>query len=135
MIRFATATDFPAIDVFDPFAGNRAGEIAEGRMLVAEDAGEPVAYVSWLPGGFIGRDYISFLCVRPDRRRRGLALALLRAVEERIGSGRLFVSTEEDNEAMLALLPRECWINAGAVAGANEGNHAEVFFYKDLGAS
>lgn len=25
--------------------------------------------------------------------------------------------------------------NAGVVAGANEGNRAEVFFYKDLGAA
>jgi GNAT superfamily N-acetyltransferase len=132
MIRPATAADFAAIDAFDPFAGDRAREIAEGRMLVAEEADQPVAYVSWLPAGFVGRDYVTFLCVRPDRRRQGLALALLHAVERQIGSGRLFVSTEEDNAAMLALLPREGWTVAGAVAGANEGDRAEVFFYKDL---
>jgi len=132
MIRPAGASDFAAIDAFDPFAGDRIREIEEGRMLVADDAGEPVAYVSWLPAGFVGRDFVTFLCVRPGRRRMGLAVELLRAVERRIASGRLFVSTEEDNVAMLALLPREGWTNAGAVAGANEGDRAEVFFYKDL---
>jgi ribosomal protein S18 acetylase RimI-like enzyme len=132
MIRPAVGADFAAIDAFDQFAGDRAREIAEKRMLVADEAGEAVGYVSWLPAGFVGRDYITFVCVRPDRRRRGLALALLRSAEVRIGRGRLFVSTEEDNTAMLALLPREGWTTAGAVAGANEGNRAEVFFFKDL---
>jgi hypothetical protein len=55
--------------------------------------------------------------------------------EARIGSGRLFISTEEDNTAMQALLPREGWTLAGSVAGANTGNRAEVFFYKDLGGA
>ncbi len=135
MIRPAVAADFAQIEAFDPFAGDRAREIAEGRMLVADEGGEPVGYVSWVPAGFVGRDYITFLCVRPDRRRWGLALALLRAVEQRTKRGRLFVSTEEDSPAMLALLPREGWTNAGAVAGANEGGNAEVLFYKDLPAA
>ena len=132
MIRPAVAADFAAVDGFDPFAGDRAREITESRMLVAEETGEPIAYLSWLPSGFVGRDYVTFLCVRPDRRRLGLGVALLRAIEAHIGLGRLFVSTEEDNSTMLALLPREGWTNAGTVMGANEGGRAEVFFYKDL---
>lgn len=135
MIRPAVAGDFAAIDEFDPFAGDRSREIAESRMLVAEAGHEVVGYVSWLPAGFVGRDYITFLCVRPDQRRQGLAGALLRAVEQRIGQGRVFISTEEDNGTMLALLPAAGWTRAGAVEGANEGNRAEVFFWKDLPAA
>jgi GNAT superfamily N-acetyltransferase len=131
MIRRAEAEDFSQIDSFDPFAGDRRREIAEGRMLVADLGEGPVAYASWAPQGFVGRDYITFVCVRPDRRRQGLARSMLHAVEKMIPAGRLFVSTEEDNAPMLALLPREGWKNAGSVAGANEGNRAEVFFYKD----
>lgn len=134
VMRLASLNDFAAIDAFDPFAGDRALEIADERMLVAEEGSNVVGYVSWAPAGFIGRDYVTFLCVRPDQRRRGLALTLLRAVEERLAQGRLFISTEEDNEAMLALLPREDWLHAGVVAGANDGDRAEVFFYKDLPA-
>ncbi len=133
MIRPATVADLAAIDAFDPFAGDRAREAAEGRLFVAEAVGGAVAgYVAWLPAGFVGRDYVTFLAVHPDHRRRGVARTLLRAVERRVGVGRLFVSTEEDNAAMLALLPREGWAHAGAVAGANDGDRAEVFFYKDL---
>jgi GNAT superfamily N-acetyltransferase len=132
MIRSAVLSDFAAIDAFDPFAGDRAREIAENRMLVVSEHDEPTAYVSWLPAGFVGRDYVTFLCVREDRRRAGLAAELLRSVEARVGSGRLFISTEEDNGAMLTLLRRLGWTEAGAVKGANEGERAEIFFYKDL---
>jgi len=56
----------------------------------------------------------------------------LDAGQRAIGIGRLFISTEADNQAMLALLPRQGWTHAGAVEGANENSQAEVFFYKDL---
>lgn len=127
MIRPAVAGDFAAVDEFDPFAGDRAREIVDGRMLVAEVDSRVVGYGSWAPAGFVGRDYITFLCIHPEHRRRGLALVLLRAVEAKVGTGRLFISTEEDNGAMLALLVRGEWTDAGAVAGTNEGNRAEVF--------
>src|SRR5687767_15247517 len=45
------------------FGGDRAREIAEHRMLVAEVQGEVAGYISWLPAGFLGCDFISFLCV------------------------------------------------------------------------
>ena len=134
MIRPAVAADFAAIDAFDPFAGDRSREIAEGRMLVAEREGQVAGFISWLPGGFIERDFISFLCVGPAHRRLGLAVTLIHAVEARIGTGRLFISTEADNTVMLTLLPAQGWTNAGTVAGVNEGGGAEVFFYKDLPA-
>ncbi|OQW43428.1 MAG: hypothetical protein A4S12_04910 [Proteobacteria bacterium SG_bin5] len=123
--------DFTAIDMFDIFAGDRHAEIVDNRLLVAEIDGHVVGYVSWLPGGFVGRDYITFLNVDPSHERRGIGRALLQAAEAAIGAGRVFVSTEDDNHAMLALLRVEGWIHAGAVAGANAGDRAEMFFYKD----
>jgi len=136
MIRAASPEDFSAIDAFDPFAGDRAEEIADGRMLVLEDPLESsvVGYVSWVRKGFVGHDYITFLCVAETRRRRGRATELLRAAETAIGPGRIFISTEEDNDAMLALLRREDWNFAGSVAGTNLNGMAELFFFKDLEA-
>lgn len=132
IIREASSYDLAQINAFDPFAGDRRAEIERGRMLVIQAGGKIIAYISWMPGGFVGRDYITFLCVHPDHRRRGFAVALLKAIERSIGNGRLFVSTEDDNTAMLALLSLHGWTNAGAISGANEQNRAEVFFYKDL---
>lgn len=46
VIRAALPEVFNAVDAFDPFAGDRARGIEEGRMLVAEVGGELVGYVS-----------------------------------------------------------------------------------------
>jgi len=136
MIRAAVPEDFAAIDAFDPFAGDRTQEIADGRILVLEDqvAGSVVGYVSWARKGFVGRDYITFLCVEGTCRRHGLATALLRAAVAAVGPGRTFISTEEDNHPMLALQRREGWNFAGSVAGPNLNGVAEQFFFKDLDA-
>ncbi len=131
MIRPALLTDLPAINTFDIFAGSRLLEIVDNHMLVAEIDGEVVGYAAWVPRGFVGHDYITYLGVAPSHQRRGIGSTLLQAVEATIGSDRVFVSTQEDNHTMLAFLPVEGWVDAGAVAGAHKGDRAEVFFYKD----
>jgi len=47
MIRSANVSDIPQIDALDPFAGDRAREIAEHRLFVIEKANAIVGYVSW----------------------------------------------------------------------------------------
>ena len=131
-IRRAASSDFAAIDAFDPFAGDRAIEIVEGRMLGAEIEGELAGYVSWLPRGFVGRDLIAYLCVEQTFRRQGVARALLDATVTTLPPGRIFISTEADNTPMLTLLATGGWHRAGAVEGANERGQAEVFFYLDV---
>ena len=131
MIRRSLLTDLAAINAFDIFAGNRLLEIADDHMLVAEVDSKIVGYISWVPQGFVGHDYITHLGVELTHQRRGLGRALLRAAEAEIGTGRLFASTDENNAAMLALLPIERWHPAGSVARVNEGDRAELFFYKD----
>ena len=132
MIRAAIDSDFRSIDTFDIFAGDRQREIREARMIVFERGDEILGYLSWVPAGFVGRDYITYLCVRPDARREGIASQLVEAAEKQFAGARLFISTDDDNDGMLSFLGRKGWTNAGAVEGANDGNRAEVFFYKDL---
>lgn len=132
IIRPALPSDVTTIDAFDSFAGDRAREASEGRMLVAEVERALVAYVSWAPAGLVGRDYITFLCVDALFRRTGLGAALLRVATTVIGAGRLYISTEEDNAPMLTLLSRERWIAAGAITDINTNGAAERFFYKDI---
>lgn len=133
MIRIGTSKDFEAIDAFDPFGGDRREELAGGRVLVAEVEGRVVGYVTFSGAGFIGRPFVHFLAVAGEYRRRGIGTALLRAVRERVGGGRVFVSTEEGNAGMKRLLEREGWTAAGCVAGVNEDGSGECFFYCDGG--
>lgn len=101
-------------------------------MLVAEIEGVPAGYLSWQPNGFIGRDFIAYLCVSERYRRQHVASALISRAVAIIGPGRVFISTETDNTAMLTLLERSGWIRAGAVEGVNASGQAEVFFYQDV---
>ena len=131
MIRLALVTDLQAINAFDIFAGNRLLEVVDNHMFVSETDNQVVGYVSWLPKGFIGHNFISYLGVDPRCQRRGHGRALLHAAQAAIGSGRIYVSADENNSTMLAFLPVEGWTFAGQVAGVHEHDRAELFFYKD----
>jgi len=133
MVRSGLLTDFEAIDAFDPFAGDRREELAHDRCLVAEDGRSVVGYLTYSSAGFIGRPFIHFLAVAQDYRRRGIATELLAAAEAKVGSGRLFISTEENNRNMLALLAKFGWTPAGCVQGVNRNGSAECFFFRDIG--
>ena len=132
MIREGTPDDFAALDAFDPFGGDRREELAGGRVLVAEDGGRVAGYLTFSRAGFIGRPFVHFLAVAPEVRRRGIARGLLRAAAERVGPGRLFISTEEGNAPMLRLLEREGWTAAGCVRNVNDDGSAECFFYREV---
>ena len=110
VVRQAETGDLTAVEVFDPFLGDRAREIAEARMLVAEVESELAGYVSWQPKGFIGRDFIAYLCVLDRYRRQHIARALICRAVAIIGPGRVYISTESGNTAMLTLLERSGWV-------------------------
>ena len=132
MIREGTTDDFAAIDAFDPFAGDRRLELARGEVLVAENGGRVVGFVTFSRSGFIGRPFVHFLAVTPALRRRGIASGLLRAVAARVGPSRLFISTEEGNAPMWRLLERDGWTAAGCVRNVNDDGSAECFFYREV---
>ncbi len=134
-IRPGVAADTPAIAAFDRFAGDRAREIAEGRLIVAEQDGALAGYVAFAPFGFNGCDFISYLCVADGYRRRGVGRALIGAAEAALHDPRIFISTEADNDVMRDLLAGAGWTYAGAVTGANDSGAAELFFYKDRAAA
>jgi ribosomal protein S18 acetylase RimI-like enzyme len=132
MIRPALPSDQDAIGAFDPFFGDRGREIVEGRMLVAEVGGAVAGFCTFSVDGFIGRPFVHFLAVAPSYRRRGVALALLRDVTRRIAAGRIFISTESHNTTMHAVLARDGWTFAGAVAAVNFDESPEWFYFKNL---
>jgi ribosomal protein S18 acetylase RimI-like enzyme len=132
MIRTGQLNDFASIDSFDPFAGDRKAELRNGHCIVATHNHKVVAYVTFCPNGFIGRPFVPFLAVAPAYRRRGIATRLLAAVEKVVGSGRIFISTEETNQEMQLLLRKLNWTAAGAVRGVNEDGSAELFYFREV---
>ena len=132
IIRQGEEGDFSQVDKFDPFAGNRKQEIIDGYCLVAVCEGRVIGFLTYHPSGFIRRPFVRYLSVHESFRRSGVANLLLNVVAERIKHGRLFISTEEDNIAMLHLLKEVRWTLAGCVSNVNDGDRAECFFFKDL---
>lgn len=131
-VRTATPDDAQAIAAFDCFGGDRPGALKDGRCLVAEIDRQIAGYLAFKRQHLIGKDFVEFLVVHDDYRRRGIAVALLRAVEKEIGSGRLYISTGGDNTRMQALLAKDGWTAAGQIEGVNPGGDPELFFFRDL---
>lgn len=133
-IRAGTREDSPILDTFDPFGGNRDLEIAEGRLWVAAVDGTVAGYLSTTRSGFIGHPFVAYLCVAENHRRVGIASALMDAIEKHQIGKRLFISTEEDNQHMLALLDQRGYVAAGDISGLNDTHSGvdERFFYKDV---
>lgn len=135
MIRLGTIEDLAAIGVFDLFGGSREQEVADGRLRVFEDTqGRPIGYISIADYRFHDFPYLTFILVHPDHRRSGIATKLLHDSETIHIGQRMFISTESDNDAMLALLKKERYRYSGTLCGLNDSHNGtdEVFFFKDL---
>jgi len=80
---------------------------------------------------FFERDFLSLLVVEPWCRRRGVASALLKAVEARCRGADLFTSTNRSNATMLTSLQRWGFIPTGRIDNIDPGD-PELVFLKRL---
>ncbi|QDU72257.1 GNAT family N-acetyltransferase [Mucisphaera calidilacus] len=131
-IRLGTPTDFPHIDRFDPFAGDRQIELAQNRVFVAVIDDLVIGYTTFTNPGFIGHPFINYLAVGQPHRRQGVATGLLHTATSHLGPARIFASTEDNNAEMLAFFDKEKWTHAGTIQGVNKDGSAECFFYYDI---
>lgn len=132
MIRSARPDDAAIIREFDIFAGDRGGDIINGRVFVCEIDRKVGGYISVASYRFHGYLYIQFLCIHKEFRRRGIASVLIAHVESQHANTRLFISTESTNTAMLCLLRTHGYCISGALSGLNRDGSQEVFFFKDI---
>ena len=130
-IRAAEPYDLSRLMAFDSFPGERIAEIVDRRMLVAEVDGIIAGYIAWQTAGCIGMDYVNKLVVDPHYRRQSIAQSLIRALNSAL-TGRVFISTGEDNLAAIRLLAVTEWRPAGQIVGLRPAGTAEIFYYRDL---
>jgi len=138
-IRAAVAADLPALRALDvPIAApaRQAAildqSVAEGGCLIACDAAQCAGFATW-DRGFFDRPFVRLLGVAAAFRRRGVARALLLAVEAAARrDGELFVSTEQINVPMQNLLASLGYESSGTIDHINAPGNLELVFYKRL---
>ncbi|WP_374654228.1 N-acetyltransferase family protein [Phenylobacterium sp.] len=104
------------------FAGDH-GRIARLALLDGQPAGFAVV------GAFFSNPFLDLLVTGEAFRRRGVASALLDAVEAAHADRKLFVSTNASNTLMRALLPARGYLPAGRVDHLDPGD-PELFFVR-----
>ncbi|NLF40171.1 GNAT family N-acetyltransferase [bacterium] len=136
-IRQAQHEDVNAICVIDHIAQNDeqrrvfiSTSVHAGTACVAEIDREIAGYVV-LEHSFFGRGFIAMLVVDARHRRAGIGTALVRHAEGLCRSDRLFVSTNESNKIMQALLEKLGYTCSGVVGDLDPGDR-EVFFSREV---
>jgi predicted GNAT superfamily acetyltransferase len=121
-----------AADVIGP---ERAGpfvrsHVERHHLIVAEDAGEVVGFIAYRTDWF-QCTFVSLVVVKKEKRRRGIARALYKSVEQMSPSPRLFSSTEETNGVSIQMHTALGFAPAGHIDNLPQG-YRELLFYKRL---
>jgi GNAT superfamily N-acetyltransferase len=132
-VRLAGTRDRRFFLVIDPQAGLDLARreavdaaIAARTCWIGERAGNPAGY-GILSRKFFSRGFVELVYVKSDERRKGVATAILRAIEETIGEDRLFTSTSESNLPMRTLLGKCGYRPSGKIDNLDPGQPELVF--------
>ena len=102
--------------------------IAKDECLVHEDeTGVVDALLVVYRQAFFGRDFIKLLAVADRARRKGVGVRLVRRALETARTDTVFISTNQSNVAMRALLHREHWIFSGRLTGIDDDDPELVY--------
>ena len=134
-IRFATLGDVPDILRVDPMAEREErrydyisnairGEMGRTVKVILLDG--KVAGVGVL-GEFFGHPFLELIATAPNRRRMGIASALLSNIETSLDDDRFFVSANESNTVIRDLLVRRGYRVTGMVENLDPDD-PEIFY-------
>lgn len=100
--------------------------LARGACLLAHYRCTTAGFAIW-DTRFYEYPFVWLLEVRPAHRRRGVACALMRHVEEACGADRVFTSTNESNAPMRALCAKLGYALSGRIDNLDEGDPELVY--------
>ncbi|TVQ19144.1 MAG: GNAT family N-acetyltransferase [Spirochaetaceae bacterium] len=101
--------------------------VERGNCLVADRAGCVLGY-GILDYSFYGQGFIPLVYVRADSRRHGVGSNLIRGLEARCVTPKLFTSTNDSNKPMKALLSQLGFDRSGIIHNLDPGDPEIVYF-------
>ena len=121
-----------AADVIGP---ERAGpfvrsHVERHHLLIAEDEAAVLGFVAYRTDWF-QCTFVTLVTVDAEHRKRGIARALYRAVEDMSPSPRVFSSTEETNPVAIRMHTALGYGPSGHIDNLPQG-YRELLFYKRL---
>jgi GNAT superfamily N-acetyltransferase len=121
-----------AADVIGP---ERAGpfvrsHVERHHLLLAEDGAGVLGFVAYRTDWF-QCTFVTLVSVDAEHRKRGIARALYRAVEDMSPSPRVFSSTEETNPIAIRMHTALGYTPSGHIDNLPQG-YRELLFYKRL---
>lgn len=139
-VELASPTDYEEVRALDGLlAGVRdrseaLGDwIARGECRVARDDDGTIAGFIVANQSFFAQSFVVLVVVHPERRRRGVASALIRAVEEASPTPKLFTSTNRSNTAMQAVCASLGFVPSGVIDNLDDGDPELVSFKRVAG--
>lgn len=133
-VRQGTPSDLESIVAFDRIARSDAKRVAfieralqSGTCIVADEVHCVVGYAV-LEYTFFDQGFASMLYVAEAARRCGIGRALMREIEARCSTRKLFTSTNESNAPMRALLDSLGYVPSGAIYNLDPGDPELVYF-------
>ena len=137
MIRVATEHDIDGIIAIDHIAATEETRrlhirewVRRGCAIIVLDDKRVVGYAV-LEYTFFSYGFISMLIVQEAYRRKGIATALVKRLEETCNTAKLFTSTNESNAPMQAFMASMSYRPSGIVHNLDEGD-PELFYFKRI---
>ena len=113
-VRPAVLADLSALVAFDEFREISEEALRSGACIVAGFDDTVFGYVM-VSRSFFKRRFVDLIFVHPDKRRSGLANALLAYAEAAVPNEALWVSTALGNFPMQTLLNRRGYKHSGVI--------------------
>lgn len=119
----------------DVIGAERAGpfvrsHVERHHLLLAEDDASVLGFIAYRTDWF-QCTFVTLVSVDAEHRKRGIARALYRAVEDMSPSPRVFSSTEETNPIAIRMHTALGYTPSGHIDNLPQG-YRELLFYKRL---
>lgn len=137
-MRRATRSDLDAVLALDlnssvvhSHAELLTARIESGEVLIFERDAQLLGFAITTARSFFGFDFVELLSVDAEARRTGVGSSLLSEASSHSSTNRIFISTNQSNRPMIALLKNAAWHFSGKLEGIDEGD-PELIYYKDV---